>query len=350
MNADLVELQQSVRQVLAGAAVPADEQTTWPLLVELGWLLVSVPEELGGLGQGPSGACVLQIEMGRRLAAVPCLPAMLAIDAVCQSGLADRESRVERLTGGDYVAAPLAECALSLEQTGAGKARLTGLASAVPSADRASHALVWTTAGDCVALVPLGQPGVQATERPAWDTTRRLFDLRFTGMELDEQLVLARGPAAQALTRRLTTLRDLALAADAVGGANALLELTVEHLQVRRQFGRPLALFQALKHRCADLKTLIAAAEALLLDSLGRLGDSIGGAEAELKGKTVKHLACATYARVAEEALQLHGGIGMASEHQCHLFLKRALLNERLGRQDDRYELDIADGLLAGLA
>ncbi len=107
MNADLVELQQSVRQVLAGAAVPADEQTTWPLLIDLGWLLVSVPEELGGLGKGASGACVLQIEMGRRLAAVPCLPAMLAIDAVCQSGLADRESRVERLTGGDYVAAPV---------------------------------------------------------------------------------------------------------------------------------------------------------------------------------------------------------------------------------------------------
>ncbi len=189
---------------------------------------------------------------------------------------------------------------------------------------------------------------MQATERPAWDTTRRLFDLRFTGMELDEQLVLARGPAAQALTRRLITLRDLALAADAVGGANALLELTVEHFQVAA-----IVVLLPCSRRSTPLaawKTLIAAAEALLLDSLGRLGDSIGGAEAELKGKTVKHLACATYARVAEEALQLHGGIGMASEHQCHLFLKRALLNERLGRQDDRYELDIADGLLAGLA
>ena len=108
MNADLLELQQSVRQVLAGRAVAADEQDTWPLLVELGWLLAGVPEELGGLGQGLAGACVLQIELGRRLAAVPFLPAALALDALCQSALADRAQWVERLTTGEYVAAPLA--------------------------------------------------------------------------------------------------------------------------------------------------------------------------------------------------------------------------------------------------
>ena len=347
MNADLLELQQSVRQVLAGRAVAADEQDAWPLLVELGWLLAGVPEELGGLGQGLAGACVLQIELGRRLAAVPFLPAALALDALCQSALADRAQWVERLTTGEYVAAPLAESALDLEPASGGTARLTGLASGVQSADRASHALVWTRAGDCVALAPLERAGVELVARPTWDRTPRLFDLRFTGLELDETLVLARGAAAQALVRRLGALRDLGLAADAVGGANALLELTVEHLQVRRQFGRPLALFQALKHRCADLKTLIAAAEALLLDSLGRLGDSVADAEAELKAETAKYLASSTYAKVAEEALQLHGGIGMAAEHQCHLFLKRALLNEQLGRQDECYALDIADSLLA---
>ena len=349
MNADLIELQQSVRQVLAGRTVSADEHGTWSLLVELGWLLAGVSAELGGLGQGLAGACVLQIELGRRLATVPFLPAALALDAVCQSALADREQWVERLTAGQYVAAPLAESAFDLEQASDGTARLTGLAAGVQSADRASHALVWTSAGDCVALAPLDRAGVTIVARPTWDATHRLFDLRFTGMELDGALVLARGTVAQALVRRLVTLRDLGLAADAVGGANALLDLTVEHLQVRRQFGRPLALFQALKHRCADLKTLIAAAEALLLDTLGRLGDAIADAEDELKGKTAKYLASSTYAKVAEEALQLHGGIGMASEHQCHLFLKRALLNEHLGRKDERYALDIADSLLARL-
>jgi len=162
-------------------------------------------------------------------------------------------------------------------------------------------------------------------------------------------VAMSRSARRQALALEMGADAFVGLAADAVGGANALLELTVEHLQVRRQFGRPLALFQALKHRCADLKTLIAAAEALLLDSLGRLGDAIADAEAELKAETAKYLASSTYAKVAEEALQLHGGIGMAAEHQCHLFLKRALLNEQLGRQDECYALDIADSLLARL-
>jgi alkylation response protein AidB-like acyl-CoA dehydrogenase len=348
MNDDLAELQESARRVLGGSGLAAAEEKTWPLLVELGWLLASVPEPLGGLGQGAPGLCVLLAEMGRRLAAVPCLPAMLAIDAVCQSELTDRESWVERLTAGDYVAVPLAESSICLERASSGKSRLTGLASAVQSADRASHALIWTSDADCVALVPLGEPGVEISERPTWDTTRRMFDLRFTGTDLDARHVLAQGPAARIVSRRIATLRDFALAADSLGGAAALLELTVEHLQTRRQFGRPLALFQALKHRCADLKTITSAAEALLFDSLGRLGEQIGDAEAETKGKTAKYLACSAYSRVAEEALQLHGGIGMASEHPCHLFLKRALLNEQLGRREDCYELEIADRLLAG--
>jgi len=347
MNDDLLELRQSARQVLADTAIAAADDGAWQLLVELGWLLVSVPESLGGLDLGIAGACVLHGELGRRVAGVPFLPATLALDAICHSELADRDAWVERLTTGGYVAAPLADPAIAARATEDGRVFLEGTASAVQCADRASHVLVRTTALDCVALLALDQAGVQITARPTWDATRRLFDVRFDGVELDDRLVLARGDAARALAARLDTRRDLALAAEAIGGAGALLELTVEHLRVRRQFGRPLAMFQALKHRCADLKTLTAGAEALLSDVLARLADAPGEAHAELPAKTAKYLACATFARVAEDALQLHGGIGMASEHPCHHFLKRAMLNEHLGRPGESYELDIADGLLA---
>lgn len=147
----------------------------------------------------------------------------------------------------------------------------------------------------------------------------------------------------------IATQRDFALAADSVGGATALLDLTVEYLQARKQFGRPLAMFQALKHRCADLKVQTSAAEALLFDSLSRLDGQNAGTEAETMGKAAKYLACSVYSRVAEEALQLHGGIGMTSDHSCHLFLKRALLNEHLGRRSDTYEVDLAADLLSRL-
>lgn len=347
MSTDVSELQDAAKQVMNGLGRAATESDAWPLVAELGWLMIATPEEMGGLGMGLAGACALHVELGRGLATVPFVPALLAIDAVCQGALAEREGWLSRLTSGEvYIAAPLAQSTLCIQRGSHGEARLTGIAVAVQSVDRASHVLVCTTDGDHVALVSLAQSGVEIVFRPTWDQTRRLFDVQFTDVVLDAQLTLATGSAARTLTGRLATLRDFALAADAVGGAAALLELTVDYLQTRRQFGRPLALFQALKHRCADLKALTEGAEALLLDKLGRAGERLDDVDAQIAGKTVKQLACRAYAIVAEEALQLHGGIGMTSEHDCHLFLKRAMLNEHLGRGQDSYALDLAARLL----
>jgi alkylation response protein AidB-like acyl-CoA dehydrogenase len=338
VNAELSELRDSARQVLDAEGLAAAEDKTWSLALDLGWLLVAVPEAQGGLGQGLAGACAFHAEIGRSLCAAPYLPAMLAIDAVVHSG---REDWIERLASSGFVTAALVDSELTI----ADGRTICGSASAVPSADRASHMLVSSAAGDCVALVDLQQPGIDARHRQTWDTTRRLFDLRFDQAVLDPALVLARGDDARNLSRRLATHRDFALAADAVGGAAAALEMTVEYLKTRRQFGRPLALFQALKHRCADLKARVAAAEALLADSLGRVGAEADSEGAEALGKAVKSFATRAYAAVTEDMLQLHGGIGMTAEHGCHLFLKRALLDEHLGRRGS-YELDVADALL----
>ena len=187
--------------------------------------------------------------------------------------MADREAWLERLTTGqDYVAAPLAESALSVVHGEHGEENLTG-----DGRGRAVRRPGQPRAGlhDGRGLCCAGSHGTaRADNHSAADLgyDRRLFDLHFADVLLEEKFTLARGTAAQALTARLATQRDFALAAEAVGGANALLELTVQYLGTRNQFGRPLALFQALKHRCADLKALIAGAEALLLDSLGRIG------------------------------------------------------------------------------
>ncbi len=340
---DVRELHDSARQMLQDQGLAADEVSGWSLVAELGWLMVATPEELGGLGMGLAGACALHQELGRALSRVPYLPAMLAIDAVGESALPDRDSWLERLVSGEeYVAAPLVDPCLTVEE-----GRLSGTLSAVPSADRAGYVLVCAEAAECVALLPLAQSGVAVTARSTWDTTRRLFDLEFNAVPVDRQLTLASGEEGRALAVRTAVVRDFGLAAEAVGGAAALLDLTVEYLQTRQQFGRPLAMFQALKHRCADLKALTEAAEALLLDGLARGGELQALREADLAGRTAKQLACAAYAAVAEESLQLHGGIGMTSEHVCHLFLKRAMLNEHLGREAARYDRALGAELLA---
>lgn len=358
MNADVRELQESARQVLAGLGLAAGEAASWPQLAELGWLMIATPEEMGGLGMGLAGACALQRELGRQLATVPFLPAILTIDALAGSSLlseSDKAHWLERMTSGEaYVAVPLAESAVSARRNSSGALCLTGSLVAVQSADNASHVLVSTQASDaereCLCLVATAQRGVSVIARETWDTTRRLFDVQLDAVPLSDASIIATGPEAAA---KLAVQRDYLLAADAVGGAVALLQMTVDYLQARNQFGRPLALFQALKHRCADLKAQIEGADALLQDSLTRFEQQLGGAEAgtsaERAGKAAKLLACTAFATVAEESLQLHGGIGMTSEHNCHLFLKRAMLTEHLGRAHDSYETGIADTLLAGL-
>jgi alkylation response protein AidB-like acyl-CoA dehydrogenase len=327
------ELRDSARQVVSGLGAPVGEAAGWAQIVELGWLLTAVPEDLGGLGLGLEGACILHAELGRGVAGAPFLPAMLAIEAVCASDSTDKKVWLEKLTTSFSVTAPLAAAPLIVMDRA-----LSGVAAAVQSADKATHVLICTS--DHVVLAPLAAAEIKA--RPTWDETRRLFDVRFDGVKLEGDLVLARGMRANALGERLAAHRDFGLAADSAGGAAAVLEMTVEYLKARRQFGRPLALFQALKHRCADLKAQVSAAEALLLDQ----AVCADGASA-LSAAKAKQLAASVYAWVVEEAIQLHGGIAMTAEHMCHRYVKRALLNEHLGAPADQVERQIADSLLS---
>ena len=346
MNEFLKELQDSARQVMEGAGTPAKEESTWGQLVELGWLLTAVPEELDGLGLGADALCMLSGELGRNLSEAPFLPAALAIEALVQSGLENKAELLAGLTmGGELATVSLAGS--DVVASGSGNSlTLNGKLVAVQSADNASQLLVWSNDKQCVALVAADQAAVEAVSRPSWDTTRRLFDVTLTGAA---GVALAEGAEAAALVARLLNLRDFAMAADSLGGANALLELTIVHLTDRVQFARPLASFQALKHRCADLKVEIAAAEALLNDSLLKIAGQLGSDDAVFRGQKAKYLASAAYAKVAEECLQLSGGIGMASEYPCHLYLKRSMLSEHLGSQGS-YEADIAEAFLRQLS
>lgn len=345
MSEYLNELQESARQVVEGAGTPALEETTWPLIIELGWLLTAVPEELDGLGLGVREVCALHTELGKGLSQAPFMPAMLAIDALCESNLDSKADWLGRFTMGETVTTSLVEPDVSRSGN-----TLSGVATAVQSADKASHALIWTSQEDCVALVDLRAPGVELEERETWDTTRRLYDIKLSEVAVDDAALVAEGDIAKKLINRMRTLRDFALAADALGGSAVLLDMTVEHLCTRHQYGRPLALFQALKHRCADLKNLIAGADALLNDSLLKFGDDIDSPQTRIAAQKAKYLACNTYAKVTEEALQLHGGIGMAVEYPCHLFLKRAMLSEHLGAGEAQYTAAIADDFLKNIA
>jgi alkylation response protein AidB-like acyl-CoA dehydrogenase len=314
---ELSELRDSVQKAFPADKLCPPRDAAWQIAAEMGWLMIGLPEDQGGLGLSREALVAVQFELGRVLSTAPLIPAMLALEGIAASdSLADRAGWIERICGGDYVPLNMLPGAV------AGTSELNGRLSGFFEADMASHVLAGLP-GRYV-LIPTDAPGVTITERKLWDESRRLFDVELSNFKSDPALLVAEGEAAKALHDRISPLAQLAIGADSLGGANAALDMTVEYLKTRRQFDRPLAMFQALKHRCADLKIQIAGAEALLFQRAGEAGASITDLG------VAKALANDAFRMVAEEAIQLHGGIGLTDEHHCHLFMKRAMLNLQL--------------------
>lgn len=307
------ELSASVEKIFSKNGLAPDPDFSWQAIIEMGWLLMAVPEERGGLGQGGEARCVIHHGLGRMLVPSPIVAHMMVIDALVGARRGDRtDALLEAAASGQRMTASLA-----LGDRG-------DVLEAVPDADRASHVL--HIDDDRIALVPLA--GCEVHERETWDTTRRLFDVR---VGTQANVVLAGGEAARTMAQSIRSSMLIALAADSLGGAEAALAMTIEYLGTRRQFDRPLAMFQALKHRCANLRAALSLADALLWQRASA-GVSL------VQAGALKAEACRVYKEVAEEAIQLHGGIGLTLEHPCHLFLKRAFLNSALGGDGDYWD------------
>jgi alkylation response protein AidB-like acyl-CoA dehydrogenase len=315
------ELQDAARKAFGEDGLVPDAAKSWAAISDLGALMMAVPEELGGLGLGRAAEGAIHTELGRALVPGPAIAQMLVISALsAPEGWPGRDDLIARAMGGEMMTTSLA---------------LHGPLSAVPDADRASHILIVRPDRVAFHAVP-----TSASQRTTWDKTRRLFDV---ALDEADGLTLAQGEQAAVLAERLQSQLLLALAADSLGGASALVSLTIDYLKTRRQFDRPLALFQALKHRVADLKIALESADALFW------ARATGDATLVEIG-AMKALATTTSVAIAEEAIQLHGGIGLTSEYHCHLFLKRALLNAALGGDADYWEEQAGRHALTGAA
>jgi len=325
---ELNELRDSAQKAFPADQLIPDRDKGWELAAEMGWLMIRVPEELGGLELGRDASIAIHYEMGRVISSVPLIPAQLGLHAVLLAEeLADRGDWVERICGGEYIPLHMLPSSVGAGPDGS----FSGTISGVFEADMATHVVGYLPG--CYVLIPVDADGVSIVERKIWDQSRRLFDIELAGFTPDPALVLAKGEAVMAVHDAISPESQLAITADCLGGAAAALDMTVEYLNMRKQFDRPIAMFQALKHRCADLKTQIVAAEALLWSRARDPQASI------IDLGAAKILAAEAYQFVTEEAIQLHGGIGLTEEHQCHLFMKRAMLNLQLsGGADHWYE------------
>ena len=178
-----------------------------------------------------------------------------------------------------------------------------------------------------VAVVPAGAEGLASDPVELVDGTRCADTVSFSGVRVAEADVLARGDAARELTAALANRAAVALAADSVGAARRLLDLTVAYIKQREQFGRPIGGFQAVKHQAADMLVNVETSSALLDGAVREVDESPFSSEL---ASMAKEYCCERAAATAGTALQLHGGIGYTWEHDLHLYFKRVVLNQYL--------------------
>jgi alkylation response protein AidB-like acyl-CoA dehydrogenase len=312
-------------------------------IFDLGWPGVEVPEEHGGLGAGFGDLAILLHEMGRRLysaawvgSAVVGVPALRRADAELRDawlpGIATGERNVAGALWGEHGVPGAID--VRAEPSGDGW-ELSGVAAFVPHlAELAETDAVVIAArngagdGTELFLVGAAAPGVRRESVPTFDRTRHLGRLELSRVRVGERERIGRSGDGPELLAELLDRTAAALACDAVGGCEQLLEMTVQHLKDRQQFGRPIGSFQALKHRAADMFLRLEASRS----AAATAADAIDGTDRRaLAASVAKSYAGDAYVEVAAEAVQLHGGIGYTWEADLHLYLKRARLGQVLG-------------------
>jgi alkylation response protein AidB-like acyl-CoA dehydrogenase len=342
-RAERRELADNVRKFLAAECTEAHvrrvmetpdgfDRRLWQRLgLELGLQGLAVPEEFGGAGFGAAEQAAVFVETGRALLPSPLLTSVLATQLLLASGDAHaHEDLLAGLCSGDLVAtvAPaaadgrfdLAQCVCTADLSRA--TTIDGELGFVPWAHVSDTILVFARSESGIGLfaVDRDQPGVTVSAQATLDPTRPLHRVR-----LEDAHARAVGNAADgaAIFGAAFPAFLTALAAECVGVAGRVLDMSVEYAKVREQYGRVIGSFQAVKHRCAEM--LLAVERAT---STAQAAASATDADAPDRA-LLAHLAAGqcidTAVYATTENIELHGGIGYTWEHPAHLYYKRAL-------------------------
>ena len=326
----------------------------WQEMAQMGWAGIAIDEEFGGLGYGYTGLGLLLEQVGRNLSASPLQSTVLvAATLVAQLGNAQqKEQWLPAIAAGDkLVTLALQEgshhapqqCVLSATPDGEDYL-LNGskvLVLDVGAAD--SFIVIARTAGAAgdeqglsAFLVDADTAGL-AIERRSLVDSRDAGALILDGVRVPAANLLGTVDEAwDGLTRALD-IANIGLASELLGLSSEAFERTVAYLKERKQFGRVLGSFQGLQHRAAELFAELELARSIVLQAL----HSIDGGEQELSllASAAKAKLCEVAQRATNEAIQMHGGIGMTDEHEIGFFIKRARVAQHTFG-DYNYHLD----------
>ncbi len=322
------QLQEAARGWLSDAPNPSWEQ----LMEEQGWPAIAIAEDFGGFGFGFVELALVSEEIGRALAPVPLLSsAGLAAGAIHTGGTQAQKTEWLGAIAEGSRAALAYEGNVRAERTESGW-HLTGTAQRVIDGSEANFLIVATDQG-------LFHVDVwQATSTESIDPTRPLASCTFD-CTVSEDARLPHGDLQQALMRGWVLQ-----AAEAVGAAEACMDLAVEYAKVRTQFGKPIGSFQAIKHKCADLLLLVESARSATWYAAWAL--DAGAEDAALAARTAVAYAGDALFKCAGDSIQIHGGIGFTWEHRCHEYFRRARADQQLLGHPREHRAAIATRLL----
>ncbi len=316
------------------------DETYWQRGVELGWTSLVVSEAGGGgtvSGRAVPDLTLIATEFGRHAAPGPLIPTNVVAATLDAAG--SHPGVLGELLSGTSVATwahaeprpndGLGRCELRIRVED-DEVVLDGVKRPVESAGRADHLLVTGRTGDGLTqvLVPAGTPGMAVRPMGTVDLTRRFDVVTLDGVRLPVTALVGEAGGADDQVERQLRLALVMATAESVGAMKTAFDMTVEWSFDRYSFGRPLASYQALKHRFADMASWLEASHAIADRAADAVEDD--DPDADLLLSSAKAYIGQYGAELMQECIQLHGGIGVTYEHDLHLYLRRHTLDTAL--------------------
>lgn len=310
----------------------------WATFAELGWLGAGLAEERGGFGGGAAENAIIAQELGKALVNEPFAAHVIAINLLAGSGNPALRDAVEAVVmGEERVAVALHEpqargdfrqVATRFEADGDGW-RLHGAKSLVEGAWSAQRVIVPARGNGGLAIFAVDAAAVGMTKRLyRLLDSRHVCDLALDGVAVGPEALIAKGEDAESLWARAIDEGLVAQGAQAVGTMESALFATRDYLLTRTQFKVPLASFQALQHRMADMLIDLEMTRSLLFHAIGAIdgpAPARTAASSALKAQT-----CSAGPRLAAEAIQMHGGIGVTEELAISHYYRRLYVSAHL--------------------
>jgi alkylation response protein AidB-like acyl-CoA dehydrogenase len=317
------------------------EPSYWTAGAELGWTSLLVPEDHGGgsvSGRGAVDLALIAYEFGRHAAPGPLVDCNVVAAALAGQPGELQETVLRELIAGTSIAASCLgaapwqradEASVTIRRDG-DDVVVDGLVRPVESGLQAGYFLVTgrSDGGMSQVLVPAEAAGIETKALKGMDVTRRFARVSFDGVRAPASaLVGAFGRADGHVSRQIENAA-VVLCAESVGAMDVAFDMTVDWAFNRYTFGRALASYQALKHRFADMKSWLEASHAISDAAAEAVADR--DALAAEKTSAARSYIGVQGPELAQECVQLHGGIGVTYEHDLHFFLRRVTLDSLL--------------------